>query len=268
DIYPEKRARSIYTILLYRSQLQLSGTFQPAWPADIKKEDLQTDQARICFGIGDYKGVEKEIKIRLAQQSIELTPGVPVDVFNQPGLSAPVQLTIEQLEQGIEFAMDVSLKGSGKLHFLPLSSNSSFNVQSSWPNPSFDGNNLPNQRKVDATGFSATWNFNQANLPFASVNKSNQIKLDETAFGVSLVQPADHYDKSLRSVKYAILIIGLTFAVFFIMELVSKKPFHPVQYVLVGMALVIFYSLLLSVSEYISFDYAYLISAGATIAMV
>lgn len=268
DIYPEKRARSIYTILLYRSQLQLSGTFQPAWPADIKKEDLQTDQARICFGIGDYKGVEKEIKIRLAQQSIELTPGVPVDVFNQPGLSAPVQLTIEQLEQGIEFAMDVSLKGSGKLHFLPLSSNSSFNVQSSWPNPSFDGNNLPNQRKVDATGFSATWNFNQANLPFASVNKSNQIKLDETAFGVSLVQPADHYDKSLRSVKYAILIIGLTFAVFFIMELVSKKPFHPVQYVLVGMALVIFYSLLISVSEYISFDYAYLISAGATIAMV
>lgn len=268
EVFPETRARSIYTILLYRSHLQLSGTFKPQWPSDIKKEQLQLDQARICFGIGDYKGVEKEIRIRFGQQSIELSPGVPAEVFKQPGLSAPVPLTIEQLEEGINFDMDVSLKGSGKLHFLPISSNSSFQLKSNWHSPSFDGNNLPNQRKVDATGFTASWNFNQANLPFAAVSKSDQIQTEGTAFGVSLVQPADHYDKALRSVKYAILIIGLTFAVFFIMELVSKKPFHPVQYVLVGMALVIFYSLLLSVSEYIIFDYAYLISAIATISMV
>lgn len=268
SVFPETRARSIYTILLYRSELQLSGTFQPVWPADIKKEQLQMDEARICFGIGDFKGVEKEISIRLGQESIELTPGVPDDIFEQAGLSAPVQLTLEQLDQGIDYAMDVSLKGSGKLHFLPISSNSSFALQSTWHSPSFDGNNLPNQRTVDASGFSARWNFNQANLPFANVSKSDKIHTDGIAFGVSLLQPADHYDKAMRSVKYAILIIGLTFGVFFIMELVSKKPFHPVQYVLVGMALIIFYTLLLSVSEYIIFDYAYMISAGATIAMV
>lgn len=88
------------------------------------------------------------------------------------------------------------------------------------------------------------------------------------AFGVSLVQPADQYNKTMRSAKYAILIIGLSFALFFIIEIMQKKPFHPVQYVLVGLALVIFYTLLLSISEFILFDKAYLIAASATVLLI
>jgi inner membrane protein len=83
-----------------------------------------------------------------------------------------------------------------------------------------------------------------------------------------MVQPADQYDKTMRSVKYAILFIGLTFALFFIIEIMQRKPFHPVQYVLVGLALVIFYTLLLSISEYLLFDLAYLIASTATILLI
>jgi inner membrane protein len=164
--------------------------------------------------------------------------------------------------------MDIALRGSGSLHFLPLGSYSNFNIQSSWPGPSFDGNTLPAERKISDSGFLATWKFNAANLPFTSVRWDEGINTKNLAFGVSLVQPADQYVKSMRSAKYAVLIIGLTFALFFIFELMQKKPVHPVQYVLVGIALVIFYTLLVSISEIILFDYAYTIAAVATIILI
>ena len=154
------------------------------------------------------------------------------------------------------------------MHFIPLSSTSKYMLSSTWPGPSFDGEMLPNQRQVSDTGFSARWNFTQANLPFANVMRSAAVQANTMAFGVSLVQPADQYNKTMRSVKYGILFIGLTFAFFFIIELMQKKPFHPVQYVLVGMALVIFYTLLLAISEYMLFDYAYFIAAAATILLI
>src|SRR5205085_12554292 len=109
----------------------------------------------------------------------------------------------------------------------------------------------------------ATWSFNQANLPFGTAILDKPIKTANTTFGVNLIQPADQYAKTMRSVKYAILFIGLTFALFFIVELMQQRPVHPVQYVLVGIALVIFYTLLLSISEFVAFDTAYIIAAVA-----
>ena len=88
------------------------------------------------------------------------------------------------------------------------------------------------------------------------------------SFGVSMVQPADQYAKTMRSVKYAILFIGLTFSLFFIVELMQQRPVHPVQYILVGLALVIFYTLLLSLSEFVLFDNAYFIAATSTILLI
>ena len=165
----------------------------------------------------------------------------------------------------------MQVRGSKQLHFIPLSTNSSFEITSPWQNPSFDGSVIP----VDKTtgnlhdGFDARWSFNSANLPFTNVLQGSAIKsYNELAFGVSLVQPADQYAKTMRSVKYAILIIGLTFALFFIIELLQRQPVHPVQYVLIGLALVIFYSLLVSISEFILFGYAYLIAASATVLLI
>ncbi len=118
------------------------------------------------------------------------------------------------------------------------------------------------------SGFVAKWNFNKANLPYGTVLRDFNIDEESIAFGLSLLQPADHYAKTDRSVKYAILIIGLTFSLFFIMEILQKRPVHPVQYILVGLALVIFYTLLLSISEFLAFDIAYLISASATVLLI
>ena len=267
-IIPEQRPRSIYKVLLYKSDIGMNGNFKIKWPADINLTNVDYTNAKLCFTLSDFKGIEEEIYINFNGRKLLLTPGLPVDDFGGVGLSVPVNLTADEAVSGLPFNMQVKIKGSEQLHFIPMSATSKFLLKSAWPGPSFDGDMLPNERTISDSGFLAKWNFNQANLPFATVMKENTVQEKKMAFGVSLVQPADQYNKTMRSVKYAILFIGLTFAFFFIIELMQNKPFHPVQYVLVGLALVIFYTLLLSVSEYILFDQAYLIAALATILLI
>ena len=267
-IIPEQRPRSIYKVLLYKTDINFSGNFKVTWPADVQQSRVDFANAKLCFNLSDFKGIEEEIYINFGGTNKRMVPGMPVDNFGKIGLSVPVLLSPETATAGIDFSMNVKVKGSEQLHFIPLSSASKYTISSSWPGPSFDGEMLPNQRQVSDSGFSARWNFTQANLPFANVMRAGSEQTNTMAFGVSLVQPADQYNKTMRSVKYGILFIGLTFAFFFIIELMQKKPFHPVQYVLVGLALVIFYTLLLAISEYILFDYAYLIAASATILLI
>jgi inner membrane protein len=268
NIIPEVRPRSIYKVLLYKSDVNTSGHFIIHLPKDIDPTVLQLDEAKICFGISDFKGIEEKLVINFKDTAYELSPGLPSGEIDDKGLSAPVPITISDLGQSLAFKMSLKLKGSERLHFLPLAGNSRFTLQSTWNGPSFDGATLPTERSVSDSGFAATWTFNKANLPFSTVLK--ELKLDKAAFdfGVTMVQPADQYAKTSRSVKYAILFIGLTFSLFFIVELMQKKPVHPVQYVLVGIALVIFYTLLLSIGEFLLFDQAYLISAAATVLLI
>ncbi len=267
-IKPEVRPRSIYKVLLYKSDINFKGNFKPEWPTDINIANVDFANAKLCFALSDFKGIEEEIFINYNNETFLLNPGLPISDLGDVGLSVPFAINAEQLKAGVPFSMQIKLKGSEQLHFLPLSTNSKFNISSTWASPSFDGNSLPNERQYNDSGFTASWNFNRANLPFGTVVKEGALKASNTSFGVSLVQPADQYNKTTRSVKYAILLIGLTFALFFIIELMQKKPLHPVQYVLVGLALVIFYTLLLSISEYIVFDYAYLTAAAATILLI
>ena len=267
-IMPEERPRSIYKVLLYRTAVNFAGTFNPHWPVDIDAANIDFANAKLCFSLSDFKGIEEEVTVDFNNQKLMLEPGLPVNDLGEVGLSVPITISAETINTGIKFNMDLKLKGSEQLHFIPMSVNSKFSISSVWPNPSFDGNSLPTQRSVNDSGFSAQWSFNRANLSFGTVVKTGALKTGTTAFGVSLIQPADQYNKTTRSVKYAILLIGLTFALFFITELMQKNPLHPVQYVLVGLALVIFYTLLLSISEYILFDYAYLIAAFATISLI
>jgi inner membrane protein len=267
-IVPEQRLRSIYKVLLYKSSLNSKGNFVLQLPKDIDLSSLLLSEVKVCIGITDFKGIEKKIDININGNSYTLTPGLPINTIDSTGLSASVNLTKEDLAKPIVFSMPLQLKGSEQLHFVPLSGNSQFSIQSGWSNPSFDGNTIPTDRDVTEKGFTAKWVFNKANLPFNTVLIDEKINKSAFAFGISMLQPADQYAKTTRSVKYAILIIGLTFSLFFIIELMQKKPVHPVQYVLIGIALVIFYSLLLSISEFVLFDQAYLIAALATVLLI
>ncbi len=190
-INPEIRPRSIYKVLLYKSIINFNGSFKPDWPADINIANIDFTKAKLCFALSDYKGIEEEIFINYNGIKYLLNPTLPITDFGEVGLSVPMATNVEQLKLGAAFNMQLKLKGSEQLHFLPLSSNSLFNIKSGWPNPSFDGNSLPNTRTYNDSGFTASWKFNRANLPFGTVLKEGVLKATNTAFGVTLVQPAD-----------------------------------------------------------------------------
>lgn len=269
QLIPEIRPRSIYKVLLYKSTNLLSGQFDLTHQATIDPLSIKWAEAKICLGLTDIKGIEERVVVNFMGRPVELSPGLPGKRICTTGLSAPVDLTAAQLNKlQLNFTSSLKLKGSEKLHFLPLAGNSRYAIQSAWKSPSFDGNYLPGVRLVNDSGFQASWSFNKANLPFGTMLPEVAFEGEKFSFGVTMLQPSDQYAKTERSVKYAILFIGLTFSLFFIIELMQKNPVHPVQYVLIGIALSIFYTLLLSISEFILFDLAYLIAAVATVLLI
>ncbi len=267
-LYPEERKRSIYTVLLYKTALVATGNFTITVPPGIDVANLQLNEAKLCVGVNDFKGIEEKVSVVFNNQRYNLSPGIPTQMIDEAGLSCSVPLTADLFAKPVQFSMNLKIRGSSQLSFAPLSGNSTFQLSSKWRSPSFDGTSLPTERKVSDSGFTAKWTFNKANLPFTTFLKDVKFDKQALSFGVSMLQPADQYAKTMRSVKYAILFIGLTFALFFIVESFQNRPVHPVQYILVGMALVIFYTLLLSLSELIMFDNAYYISASATILLI
>jgi inner membrane protein len=291
SIAPELRLRSIYKVLLYRTDIKTEGNFKLQLPEGVEANSLLLNQVKICYGITDLKGIEEKLSINFNNKQYDLLPGLPSKDFETVttstsenedntkasnatkqieliGLSSNINLTLDDLQNTLNFTLNLKLKGSEQLHFIPLSGNSNYSLSSSWANPKFDGSNLPSSRDITSQGFQAKWNFNNANLPFRTTLNNFDFNKFNYAFGVSTLQPTDQYAKTMRSIKYAILFIGLTFALFFIIELMQKKPMHPVQYVLIGIALVIFFTLLLSIGEFILFDFAYLIAATATVLLI
>ena len=268
SVTAEQRKRSIYSVLLYNSALQAKGNFKIGVPEGVDASAINWTNSKICFGISDFKGIQQKVIVYVNNESYDLSAGLPTNEIDTTGLSSPIHLSADNLGKEVSFELPLKIKGSGQLHFVPLAGNSEFSITSNWNSPSFDGNTLPAERTLDNKGFEASWSFNKANLPFNTIAKDFNFKKNDYAFGVSLLQPTDQYAKTMRCVKYALLFIGLTFSLFFIVEIMQKKPFHPVQYVLVGLALIVFYTLLLSISEFLQFDFAYLQASIATVLLI
>lgn len=266
---PEIRRRSIYNVPLYRSNINMSGYFDLSGIAKyVQPEKIYFNDIKICLGLSEFRSIEDGTGIGINNMKTTMTPGLPVNNIDSIGMSAPVIIDPAGANMKISYNTTLRIKGSSQLQFVPLSGSSNFLLKSAWPGPSFTGNQIPAQREVNDSGFTAAWNFNKANLPFDLVIKDKKISKADLAFGVSMVQPVDGYLQTIRCVKYAILIIGLSFAVFFITELMQKNPVHPVQYALVGLALSIYYTLLLSISEFTLFNIAYTIAASATVLLI
>ncbi|HTI08984.1 MAG TPA: cell envelope integrity protein CreD, partial [Puia sp.] len=183
-------------------------------------------------------------------------------------LSASLPATLADLHGPLEFSTTVKLKGSGNLLFVPVGKETRAEAASSWADPSFTGSFLPDVRTVKDSGFVADWRVLYLNRNYPQQWKEGVYELTKAAFGVSLIVPVDTYQQTTRSVKYAILIILLTFTAFFLIEWIYARAIHSLQYVLVGFALCLFYTLLLSFAEYIGFNQAYLIAALATIVLI
>lgn len=266
---PEVRHRSIYEVTLYSSQLQLQGSFPVIDPSrlGIAPEQMLWDEAQLLARIDDLRGLEEDVRLQWDSTQTVFEPGLPAnDLINQgQGLSKKVSISAGKTTA---FRIDLKLKGSGLLFFTPVAKSTKVSLSAPWPHPSFEGKFLPSTpASLSDSGFKADWSVLQVSSGVPSAFK-DQYNLTQASFGVRLLQPTDGYVKTQRSVKYALLFISLTFTIFFFIEILQKKQIHPLQYLLVGMALCVFYTLLLSFTEYSGFNTAYLVAATATVTLI
>jgi inner membrane protein len=268
NINPETRYRGVYEIVVYSSEFNISGTFtdMDKVPIDRNKYDLLYDKAVFVIGINDLRGIEKLNDLDWNGQKLAFKSGKGYEGSGNSGVIAYAKF--DPTIGSISFNTNVVLKGSKYLYFTPVGSKTDVNITSTWNNPSFNGTFLPDKREISSNGFTANWNILQLNRSFPQVWLNNDYSMNETDFGIDLLIPIDNYLKTHRSIRYSILFIGFTFLVLFIIEMLYKMNIHPVHYILVGAALVIFYTLLLSISEYISFNFAFALSSLLTISLI
>ena len=269
QVQPELRHRGIFEVVLYSSALSLEGSFGKLQTDQFIPADAQIlwEQAQLALSIPDLRGLKDQVKLDWDAQSSLFDPGIPVGGLAESGIHVPISLQ-KEANGAHTFKISLALKGSGSLFFTPVGKVTEVAISAPWADPSFSGAFLPEEKQIDGSSFTANWkvlNLNR-NYPQQWLSEANT-SYAESAFGVDFLLPVDNYQKSTRSVKYAILFISLTFLTIFFIEMRQKTRVHAFQYALIGLALVIFYTLLVSISEHLSFDSAYLIAAIMTIAL-
>lgn len=274
DLEPEIRHRGIYDVALFRARLDAQGRFaQPDFAAwDVPPDLIQWEDAYVSLSVPDVRSLTDTMPLDWNGQRAECVPdnyaGSPVT----GGLHVPVRVTqTSPSKDGYLFKLSMRLNGSGAMNFLPVGKETRVHLTSSWAGPSFAGAFLPSASRVNNAGFEADWHTVHLSRSFPQTWRGAEVgsaDWDRFAFGVELRLPVDRYQKTMRCAKYAILFIVLTFLVFFMNETFDRRRIHPLQYLLVGCALCLFYLLLLAFTEHIPFGAAYTIAAFGVVGLI
>ena len=257
----EVRKRGIFKVPVYTADIVMKGNF-------IKPDgDIGNNKWTLSFDVSDSKGFIKQPEFKIGR--MELSDSVSDKQYKYQAVSG---------EKNIPFEIRFKIRGVNKISFVPNANINNIKIPGSWADPSFEGDFRPVKRVVSEHGFDADWS-----IPRIATLNDKKISSDNSSSsgyvsgsnpnitcGVSLLMPVDNYRMAMRAVKYGFLFLVLTFITFFVFEIAAKKrrPVHPLQYMLVGMALLVFYLLLLSISEFMPFVLAYLIASLMIIGMV
>lgn len=275
---PETKERGIFKTAVYDSNMILKGSFNlPDFSlSEINSENILWEKAKIIVNTSNLKGVTTA-KLMFNNNDFEFTStynGKAKKRHNEVVMHSLETKMIKDLNEksftkNITFKLDFNVKGSEQIRFIPIGKETKADMTSNWKDASFFGEFLPfNDDKFTAKGFNAKWNILDLNRPFAQQYFNYLPKLDEFSFGVNFMIPVDEYTKSERSAKYGFLVIGLTFLLFFLIQTLSKIQIHPFQYLMIGLALTMFYTLLVSIGEHSNFLKAYLIAGVSVISLI
>ncbi len=291
DLTTQSKSRSLYDVLLYNTLLSVEGEFTLPDVNALGLHDVEWffNDAFVITGISDMKGINSKIELLWNGAKSNFRPGMNgisfrndlPDIVDDVNYEFVEGRNVKSLNGGLQasvkidpsngkytFKYNLNINGSQALHFLPLAKENTVTLESSFPDPNFTGAFLP-IHSTNSEGFKATWQvyeYNRSIPPYYTT--SEIIEAGQSSFGLKIDYIIDHYSKSNRSVKYMFLIVALTFLVVFLTEIVRKKPIHIFQYILIGLALAIFFVLLLSVSEFIGFDKSFLMASLATILLI
>ena len=301
-ISPESLKRGIYNSVVYNAQLDLKGSFDAIDfnKIDLNGVDLEWKNAKILIGLSDLKGLGASPTLVFNQQQIEFETNMSALNPFENNMIAAIDLSGTKTTLG-DFQIKFNVRGSQSINFLPLAKQTTIKTKGNWGNPSFNGAILADDRKITANSFEATWNIPSFNRKFSQqwageaeklyeiknnyeINNAihegysqmtepvaatdTNIATEKDMIQINFLEEVNNYQKTTRVAKYGILIIILTFAALFFTEIIKKQRIHLIQYLLIGFAMVLFYSLLLSISEHLGFNIAYLLAAIATIILI
>lgn len=266
--------RNNYESAVFSSAMSFNGQYiQPDFSSrDIAAENIQWNKATILINTTNLKSIKNEVKIRIGNSDYTFEP-----VYN-----GNTKDSTESLETGyidlkkdlasaaMKFKFDITYNGSKQIKMVPIGKTTQVQMQSNWASPSFTGNFLPDDKtkQITANGFKANWKILHINRAFTQQVFDTLPNLSQYAFGVDFVIPIDQYQQNERASKYGFLVIGLTFLIFFLIQSISKINIHIFQYSMIGLALIMFYTLLISITEHSSFRTAYIIAAIAVVVMI
>ncbi|MFB9053624.1 cell envelope integrity protein CreD [Formosa undariae] len=277
-INPEEKQRGIYKTAVYKSNIDLAGSFtKPDFSEqDIKDEDILWDKAKLIVETSNLKGVNSLVEITFNESKYPLeskyqeeNTGYLDDIRLHKLESKSLKETDLPIKNDVRFNLNININGSKQIRFIPVGKETNVNIQSDWKTANFLGEYLPqNSDKISTDGFNAKWKVLDINRPFSQESFNGLPDLKHYAFGVNFMIPVDEYQKSERSAKYGFLVIGLTFLIFFLIQTMSKINIHPFQYLMIGIALTMFYTLLISISEHSSYLKAYVIAGASVIVLI
>lgn len=270
----KKLKRSIYESAVYEGSLVLDGILaQPDLASeDIKEEDVLWEKSTVIIQTSNLKGIKNNLFLKLGEKTLSLTP--KLENQNSTNFTSMQSLETDQFDfreiKNKAFEFNLLFNGSEQFRIIPVAKQTQLNMKSNWTSPSFIGEYLPKNEseKLTKEGFNANWEILFYNRPFSQSFLDALPDLSAYSFGVNLVVPVDEYQKSERSAKYGFLVISFTFLFFFLIQAVRSINIHPFQYLLIGLALVMFYTLLISISEHSSFLIAYWIASLSVILLI
>ncbi len=270
----ERRGRGVFTSLLYHADLQIAAEFEPP-PAPLIEGDLlayRIDAVRLLLGLGDSRGIGA-VAITVNGQTLEVEPGAAGIVWQPQGVHVDLPSSLWAVPL-LTSAMTLQLSGTDTFSVLPLGGETTLQMTSDWPHPGFAGEHLPTRRDIREDGFSADWQISrlasraQAALATCGAAEPPCHDLAQTALSVRFVDPVDRYLLTERALKYALLFLALVFGAVFFVEALRQVEVHLIQYGLTGLAMAVFYLLLLALSEHIGFALAYLVSALGCVGLI
>ncbi|MEC6147205.1 cell envelope integrity protein CreD [Klebsiella pneumoniae] len=254
----ESRRVGIYSGQVWHNALQIKASFDPLRLAVLRKTNIVLGQPRLVVSVGDARGIGAIHAPEVNGNVLSVEPGLGIS-GDGAGIHMPMPALAED-NKPLEIAFSLDLNGTGEFSLVPLGRNSELQLTSNWPHPGFLGSFLPTQREVSTAGYRAHWQSSWFANDMGSYFKDDmEIPWSRLpAFSADVMSLADQYQLTDRATKYAILLIGLTFMAFFVFESLTRRPLHPMQYLLVGLSLVLFYLVLLALSEHIGFTAAWL----------
>jgi inner membrane protein len=275
DVQTQMLHRGIFEAAVFRAQVTVAGKFAPpdfaAFKIDIK--DVQWKDALLAIAVTDLRGTREALVLDWGGTKRPMLPGSQVPGYTT---GATAELALDKpIANAVEFSIPLDVNGSGGIYFAPFGVENETNLKSNWPDPGFRGAFLPADRSVRADGFDAKWKVSYYGRDYPqhwtsqTGNERFTTKaVSESLFGAQFLSILDAYRFVERSIKYGVLFLVLVFTTFFLFEVTARQKIHPFQYLMVGAALCLFYLLLLSISEFLGFGYAYLIAAVASTILI